>query len=177
MQVQTLGKIAVALPLGPTVERFRTRKCEELLGLLVRDTGKFLARESLGEYLWPEQTCKTQRNRLRYELCMLRPLFAPAQLKTSGHDRVSLCAPSDFVAFETAARHALRLPCSPARLEALETAFSLYGGEFLPGHYTEWVIEERERLEALRSDLLYRLTTDCATLGQPEASRYWERKH
>jgi DNA-binding SARP family transcriptional activator len=176
MQVKILGTVGVMLPIGVSVERFRTRKCVELLGLLVRHSGEFLSRESLGELLWPEEPCKVQRNRLRYELCQLRPLFSPVQLKTCGHDLICLSVGSDYADFEKAARQALRLPLGTARVMALEAALALCTGEFLPGHYANWVIEERECLEVLRSDLLYRLSTDCSQLGQREASRYWERK-
>ena len=138
--------------------------------------GVCLSREFWGEQLWPNQACKVQRNRLRYELCQLRPFFSPTQLRTCGHDLIGLSASSDIAAFETAAHHALRLPSGPARQEALEGALSLYTGEFLPGHYAVWILDVRNCLETLHDSLLVTLSQDYNALGQPELAAYWSQK-
>jgi DNA-binding SARP family transcriptional activator len=176
LYIQTLGQMRITSSEHPTVERFRTRKCAELLGLLVRQNGAFVSRETLGELLWPGEPSRVQRSRLRYELCQLRPFLPATNIKTYGQDLISLSSASDYETFERASRQALRLPRGESRLEALETALGLYTGTFLPGHFADWVVAEREHLEALRTDLLQRISADCAVLGLREASRYWERK-
>lgn len=158
--IRVLGDVAVA---GCT--DFRTRKCRELLGILVCHSGRALSRESLGERLWPGEDPQVQRSRLRYELCMLRRCVPREILQTQGHDLVRLDAPSDYDTFVRAACQAARLTVTGQRVAALEVALSYYQGEFLPGHFSEWVLEERQRLERLRDFLLAHLREDSPELA------------
>lgn len=169
--VRTLGEVTVE-----GREGFRTQKCAELLGLLVRPSGKPLHRELLGELLWPGVEPRLQRNRLRYELHCLRRLVPDAWLQTSGHTLVRLSAPSDYSTFEQEARRALALGGAAQRIPALELALGHYGGEFMPGHYVDWVLQERLRLESLHDMLLCRLSADYQVLGKPELTLYWSAK-
>lgn len=164
--IRVLGDVAVA---GYT--DFRTRKCRELLGILVCNSGRALSRESLGELLWPGEDPLVQRSRLRYELCMLRRCLPRELLQTQGHDFVRLNAPSDYDTFIRAACQATRLTVAGQRVAALEVALSYYQGEFLPGHFSEWVLEERRRLEQLRDSLLTQLPEDYHWFRHPELTR------
>jgi DNA-binding SARP family transcriptional activator len=166
MMVQLLGRIRVVAPNGHFVEHFRTRKSSELLGLLVTHTGESLYRETIGEWLWPGSDRLVQRNRLRYELCHLKRLLPEGLLQTQGQDLVCLHVPSDYLCFDQAAQRAMKLPRGDTRVTALEAALASYGGAFLPGHYAEWVLTERTRLEGLQATLQYHLDTESAAFGE-----------
>jgi DNA-binding SARP family transcriptional activator len=153
--IRVLGDVAVA---GQT--QFRTRKCRELLGFLVCHSERALCRDELGEVLWPGEDPLVQRSRLRYELCLLRRRLSPDLLQTQGHDFIRLCSLSDHRAFTRAACRGLQLSTTAPRIAALEEALHHYKGEFLPGHFTEWVLEERRYLEGLYNALQARLQED-----------------
>ncbi|MBB6050050.1 AfsR/SARP family transcriptional regulator [Armatimonas rosea] len=156
--IRILGDVVVA---GRT--DFRTRKCRELLGILVCHRGRAISRETLGELLWPGEDPSVQRSRLRYELCMLRRHLSREVLQTQGHDFVRMSAPSDYEQFIRAACQAMRLSVVGQRVVAVEEALAYYQGELLPGHFSEWVLMERQRLEGLREALLMRLQEDLPT--------------
>ncbi|RVT54416.1 hypothetical protein ENE75_06110 [Rubrivivax albus] len=105
------------------------------------------AREMLAEWLWPHADAATGRARLRQTLSTLKAtLERPADGTRSIAilaDRLTLqLAPGavvcDVVRFESAARDGDRAAAAAA-----------WGGELLPGHYDEWVLDLRRRLQAL----------------------------
>ncbi len=104
-------------------------------------------REELIDLLWPEAGREVGRNRLRQALSTLRAVLEPA----------GALAPSTPML--VADRQVLRL--APGALssdvEALRQAMleqhaprvaALYRGELLPGHFDEWVVDERRLLDA-----------------------------
>lgn len=103
-------------------------------------------REALCELLWPGAPLAAARNRLRNALATLnRQLQLPGQPGTTtvvAHGRC-LRLPAE------------RVTCDAVEFEALlragrrAEALALWKGEFMPGHYGEWIEDERLRLQAL----------------------------
>lgn len=136
---------------GNSVRRFRSQRVGALLAYLALHLGKSVPREELFEALWPEGDIILVSNRFRFTLSSLRrQLEQPgvpfgSVLDVSEPGRVRLRAETvwcDIKAFESA-----------LKAGRLEEAASLIRGALLPGYYDEWVLAERERLEALREDL------------------------
>jgi len=107
-------------------------------------------REALVELLWPGADLAVGRNRLRQVLSSLRSVLEPAG------------QPSAPVL--QADRQALRLvpgalACDAPAFEAAlaagrwADAAAAYQGDLLPGHYDDWVVQERHRLAALADRL------------------------
>ena len=102
------------------------------------------AREELIELLWPGVDPAVARNRLRQTLSTLRSLIeAPGAASVLLADRFGIrvvagALGSDVAEFERALRDA-----------RFDDAARLYRGELLPGHYDEWINDERTRLAAL----------------------------
>jgi predicted ATPase len=128
--------------------RLRSRAAMALIARLATAPGREHAREELSALLWPEADAPTGRSRLRQTLSLLRAVLEPPGAPPLIHaDRRALrCVPGalwcDAVVFEQAFK-----ANRPAQ------ARSLYGGELLPGFYDEWVVDERERLQALADRL------------------------
>lgn len=128
--------------------RLRSRAAMALLARLAMAPARDHAREELVALLWPEADDSTGRNRLRQTLSLLRAVLEPAgSPKVLLADRRVLRAVAgalwcDVTAFEAGWRSA-----PPAQ------ALALYGGELLPGFFDEWVVEERQRLQAMAERL------------------------
>lgn len=145
--VQLLGRVRLAAADGREITRLPSRAITLLLARLALAPTRDHAREELVELLWPGVELDVGRNRLRQALSSLKSLLEPADrrpprtvlLADRVHVRVAPGALAcDAVDFEAALR-------AGRAAEAL----ALYGGELLPGHYDDWVADERLRLEAL----------------------------
>lgn len=146
-RIELLGQVR-AVSGDAVITQFGSRKVVALLARLVLFPRRAHSREELVDLLWPDADLDTGRNRLRQALSTLRRLLEPPG---GGEfilaDRQSLrlqpgsyrCDVSEFEA-EVQARHH-----SAAR--------ALYRGELLPGHYDEWILDERQRLQALAERL------------------------
>ncbi len=101
------------------------------------------AREELVDLLWPGAAAEVGRNRLRQTLSVLRSLLEPAGQPagtTVQADRRTVwlstgAMPCDAVAFLQA-----------AQAGETDLAHRLYLGDLLPGHFEEWVLDERRHL-------------------------------
>jgi predicted ATPase len=126
--------------------RFGSGSVAALLARLAMFPRRSHAREELVELLWPEVEPEVGRNRLRQTLFALRTLLeppgaVPQPVLLTDRQNVRVLEGTiecDAVEFERALREG-------RHAEAL----ALYGGELLPGHYAEWIDEERLRLTAL----------------------------
>ena len=158
-----LGGLALRDPAGQAV-RLPGPTAALLLARLSLPPQRAHAREELVEILWPGVETAAGRNRLRQLLSVLRTLLqrpdGPAVIEA---DRQTLrIAPgaldSDVARFESAVR--ARLPGAAA----------LYTGELLPGHYEDWVLDERRRLAAL-----VERAEGAAPMPHPPLPRYLTR--
>ena len=139
-----------------TLTRFRTQKTALLLARLAFFPRRTHPREELADALWPDADRDAGRNNLKQSLAILRRLLEPPGTPASGvliADRAGVrlnpaAITTDVADFEAALRDAARLPDASARAQCLRQAGALYQGELLPGFYDDWVVEERERLDA-----------------------------
>jgi predicted ATPase len=143
--VRVLGTLTAADG-QQTLTRFGGASVAALLARLAMYPRRSHAREELVELLWPGIGPEVGRNRLRQALFALRtlleppgPVAAPVLIADRTSVRVHEGAiECDAVAFELALREGRHAD-----------ALALYGGELLPGHYDDWIADERLRLAAL----------------------------
>lgn len=144
-RLQTLGSVRVTS--GDLVlERLPGPVAALLVRLaLAPDTDH--PREALCELLWPGAPLAAARNRLRNALSTLNRLLELPGLPGSTTvvaDGRCLRLPAE------------RLQCDAVEFESLlragrrAEALACWKGEFMPGHYGEWIEDERLRLQALR---------------------------
>jgi predicted ATPase/tetratricopeptide (TPR) repeat protein len=129
------------------ITRWPSRAAAALLARLALAPQRSHPREELVELLWPGVALDVGRNRLRQVLSTLRSL-----LEGEGREDDALLIDAD--------RHSIRL--RPGRLDCDAADFERqvragdwaaarrsYGGELMPGHYDDWVLEARAHLAAL----------------------------
>ena len=179
-RLRLLGAVELLDPQQRPV-RLPTRAATLLLARLAMTPNRQHPREELVDLLWPGVDSDTGRNRLRQVLSVLRSLLEPASPSDAPHaapvlhaDRRSLWLAAnavicDAAAFEQALAQKLTTHC-----------LRLYQGELLPGHFDEWVLEQRAHLAA-RAEALAIQQPLAGTGGfvppQPETRlpRYWTR--
>ena len=172
--VDAVGVVGMAgvTDAGPTLSRWPTRAVAALLARLALWPDRVHPREELIELLWPGVGLSVGRNRLRQALSTLKAL-----LETRGAECAVARGPAPVL---LADRLGIRVVPGALACDALDferrlragdwpAAQALYRGELMPGHYDEWVLQERRRLAALweRLDAAYPLF-----LPVPAAGRY-----
>ena len=149
-QVCLLGRVHVG-GLWGEVYRWPLRSVACLLARPALSPGRNFGREELVELLWPGVALDRGRARLRQTLSVLRSMREPAGV-----------APGSVIVAERLTVHInlSALACDAQMVErhvALGQWLAeqaLYRGKFMPGHYDEWVVDERRRL--LTRQLKYR---------------------
>jgi predicted ATPase/DNA-binding SARP family transcriptional activator len=177
-----LGKLSVRYGEREVVH-FRTEKAGSLLAYLAYYCHRVHPRDTLSERFWPDLDTGSARTDLRRELTALRHLFddlgltADAVLKA---DRANVSLDSsaivtDVAEFEAALNRAEQPENAANRETHLAYAADLYRGPLLPGHYDDWVRDERERLAERHVAALRQLSLQCVEAG--EVDRACEYAH
>jgi DNA-binding SARP family transcriptional activator len=144
---------------GHRLTRLHSRWAVLLLARLALRARRDHAREELPGWLWPEAEARTGLARLRQTLSTLKGLLerdtglgTQATLgATAGSGAAGRVIDADRVAQRLVPG---ALQCDAVMLEAAcqqgqaGCAAELYRGELLPGHYDDWILEERQRLQA-----------------------------
>ncbi|GAC1360337.1 MAG: BTAD domain-containing putative transcriptional regulator [Herpetosiphon sp.] len=139
---------------------WQRRKARELLALLVTERRRWLLREQIYEYLWPdlneseaESQFKVTLNALQTALEPHRPPRVASYFVRRNGSSYRFCPPDglelDVDLFEARSEHAL--PCdhgdAATVIADLEAALALYTGDYLEEFvYDEWTQPDRNRL-------------------------------
>jgi predicted ATPase/DNA-binding SARP family transcriptional activator len=158
---------------GAPLPRFRSRKSQWLLALLLLRHGRDVARTWLAGMLWPDRSERESLALLRRELTDLRRVLGPDAGYLSSPTLHTLCldlagAEVDLLAFDAAIAH--------GDTTSLEQAVSLYGGALLEGCEEEWIIQEREAREQAYLSALERLAAEAGERGEHAAARDYLRR-
>jgi predicted ATPase/DNA-binding SARP family transcriptional activator len=143
LKIRLLGQFSLQLN-GQTVE-LSSRSAQSLLAFLLLHKDTRFRREKISGILWPELDETTARKNLRQDLWRLRKTLGSEYFFA---DRVSLGFEAednielDITSLEDEAQW------SSGRKDILKHVED-FGGELLPGFYEEWVVLERERLNAI----------------------------
>jgi DNA-binding SARP family transcriptional activator len=184
--VELFGKVRIMEGEAVRLEQFRTRRSALLLAYLAYHAGAFVSRQALGALLWEDANEKTQRDRLRYEISLLKRTLAQSEIvslggakigiETQGKDFVRLSG--DFVCdaylFEIGGKEALSIEATSSRLDTLEKTIALYKDDFLTNYYEYWILEKRNYLHQLYQMFLRQMIKDMDAEGRIE-KLYWER--
>jgi predicted ATPase/DNA-binding SARP family transcriptional activator len=144
LEVRLLGKFDVRLDGRPIA--IPSRPAQSLLAYLLLNPRIAHRREKLAGLLWPNATEENARRNLRQALWRARQAL--------GTDSRYLSTDDIHVAFNTDAGYRLDAALlertgEPQGADELAGVLSECQGELLPGFYDEWVVLERQRLQAL----------------------------
>jgi len=173
LRVHTLGRFVVLRGRDRVGDdEWRREKARHLFQLLLVNRGRFLQRDEIGGYLWPdadataaEQQFKVTLNALQQVLEPHRPPRAPTLFVRRRGSAYGLAADAplwiDVAAFEHFASLAQTTRDQAIAVEHGRRALALYQGDFLPEClYEEWCRDEQTRLRRLYLSL----ATETATL-------------
>jgi len=160
-----LGKTRIEYNGKSVVESFRN-KTIALICLLVINRDKYLSRERILDYLWPDSTEEAAKNNLRYNLWLIKKTIGANENSEEflfidkEHCGVNMnysfqCDILDIMSFK---------PQESNSIESLLKLKNMFMGEFLEGCYynncddfNEIIIFERTRFENFRVQILKRL--------------------
>jgi predicted ATPase len=143
------------------LDRLPSRAASALLARLALQPGRDHPREELVELLWPGVALEVGRNRLRQTLSTLKSLLEADGAPVIAADRMSVRLVSGAVSCD-----ALQFE-QAARAGRAAVAAALYRGELMPGHYDEWIVQERLRLQGLHERLATAPTPAPAAAPRP----------
>ncbi len=159
LEVRLLGQFDVRRDAVPVI--VPSRAAQSLFAYLILSAGTPHRREKLAGQLWPDTSEENARKNLRHELWRLRKAV---EVKTRRRGVVPFLHADDIaIGFNAASDYWLDVSLvrqalgSQTTAEQLILELSLYRGELLPGWYDEWVVLERERLQAIYEQKMARL--------------------
>jgi predicted ATPase/DNA-binding SARP family transcriptional activator len=163
---------------GESVSHFPTEKSRLLLAYLAAYPQLTPTREELVERFWPESDFDAGRVSLRQALAQVRRILEPPGVPTGAFliaDRSKVCLNTELFATDVARWDRSRALASRAegseRLRLLEEALPHYGGEFVPGAYMEWVLQERRHRQDQYTAFLLQLADIQIEHGRYIAAR------
>ncbi len=172
LEVRLLGQFAVRTDAKPV--EIASRPAQSLLAYLILRPGIEHRREKLAGLLWPDAVEANARRNLRQALWQLRQAI--------GGGRDYLLTDDISIAFDVHADYWLdaaileRKAAEGQSWEDLIGVVSIYGGDLLPGFYDEWVVLERERLQAVfESKMALLLDRLVEARRWPDALEWGER--
>jgi DNA-binding SARP family transcriptional activator/predicted ATPase len=126
-----------------------SRSAQSLLAYLSLNAGVSQRRERLASLFWPETNESNARSYLRQALWRVRKTLESGDLCWEDYLQIS----NIEVTFDSLSDYWLDAelllnPHEVPSIEELRECVDLYRGELLPGFYEEWIILERDRLQA-----------------------------
>jgi predicted ATPase/DNA-binding SARP family transcriptional activator len=154
LEVRLIGKFDIQCDGKPV--RLSSRAAQSLFAYLILTAGTLHRREKLAGMFWPDKSEEKARAYLRHELWRIRQAFPlPGKVGYLVADDIS-------ISFDALSEY--RLDVAPlenvnesASIDELKTALSVFQGELLPGFYDDWIILEREHLQAIYEQKITRL--------------------
>ena len=154
VEVRLIGTFAIKCDDKPVT--LSSRAAQSLFAYLILTAGTLHRREKLAGMFWLDETEQKARTYLRNELWRIRKAF----LNTS---KVEYLLADDLtIAFNQSSAYwldvtALKNLSDTASVGQLIQALSNCQGELLPGFYEDWVVLEREHLQAIYEAKVTRL--------------------
>ncbi len=126
-----------------------SRPAQSLLAYLVLHPGVEHRRETLAALLWPDTTDSNARSYLRQALWRIRKSFSSASLSWVDYFQINdICINFKLDSGYWLDVDQLVNPVLELKEDDLVEIVSYFKGELLPGFYDEWIILERDRINA-----------------------------
>jgi predicted ATPase/DNA-binding SARP family transcriptional activator len=154
LEVRLIGKFEIKYDGKPVA--ISSRAAQSLFAYLILNAGTPFRREKLAGMFWPDATETKARASLRQELWRIRKVL-------SSRSKFDYLSADDInVSFNSSAEYwldviTLTRVSEHASVGELMNALSVFQAELLPGFYEDWVILEREHLQAIYEQKMARL--------------------
>jgi len=154
LEVRLIGTFDIKCDGKPVI--ISSRAAQSIFAYLILSAGTLHRREKLAGIFWPDATEEKARAYLRHELWRIRKAL-------SSKSRVDYLFADDInISFNASAESwldftALENISDGASIEELMNALSVFQGELLPGFYEDWIVLEREHLQAVYEQKMARL--------------------
>ena len=137
-------------------------RLQELLAYLLLHRNAPVSRQQLAFAFWPDSTEEQARTNLRNLWHRLRRTLPDADRFLAADEltmqwRGDASCWLDVAEFEHHLKQAGSVAGSDDQLRCREQAVALYGGELLPGCYSDWLLAERDRLAQMYGQALEHL--------------------
>src|SRR6266511_3816427 len=171
LQIRLLGQFDIRLDGKPVV--IPSPSGQSLLAYLVLTAGTAQRREKIAGTIWPDTSDENARKNLRQELWRIRKAISAQHLTTADD---YLLADEFTLTFNRDADYWLdvaileRQELDP---QSLTSSLSLYQGELLPGFYDDWIILERERIQAIFESRMEQLLEQLVVAERWIAIQEW----
>ena len=150
LRVHLLGSFRL-LHRDEAVTGFDQARLQELLAYLLLHRKVPIPRQQLAFLFWPDSVEEQARTNFRNLWHRLRRALPDADRLLLTDDlsvqwRGDAACWLDVAAFETGLQRARADLAPDEQIASLEEAVAVYGGELLPGCYSDWLLAERDRL-------------------------------
>jgi DNA-binding SARP family transcriptional activator len=151
-----------------------SRPAQSLFAYLALNAGVTQRREKLASLLWPEASESNARSYLRQALWRIRKSLENASLSPDDYLGISDIS----LTFDDQSDYWLDIDLildsdEPGTVEELIEIVHLYRGELLPGFYDEWIVMERDRLQAAYHQKMNLLLDRLLQLGRWDEALTW----
>jgi predicted ATPase/DNA-binding SARP family transcriptional activator len=151
-----------------------SRPAQSLLAYLALNAGVTHRREKLASLLWPDTIETNARSYLRQALWRIRKTLESGDLNWQDILQISDIS----VAFDNQSNYwldteQLLKSVAPQSLDKIVEIVQYYRGELLPGFYDEWVLPERDRLEAAYHQKMNQLLDGLIQSGKWHEALKW----
>jgi predicted ATPase/DNA-binding SARP family transcriptional activator len=154
-----------------------SRPAQSLLAYLVLNAGVTQRREKLASLLWPEATETNARSYLRQALWRLRKTLESGSLSWEDYLNISdISVTFDKLADYWLDTEYLLETAAAQPVEEMIENVRLYRGELLPGFYDEWIVLERDRLQAAYHQQMNRLLECFLQNGEWDKALKWSEQ-
>jgi predicted ATPase/DNA-binding SARP family transcriptional activator len=153
LSVRLLGTFQISNDGSPV--DLTSRPAQSLFAYLILHPGAAHRREKLAGMLWPDSLEETARDNLRHALWRIRKALPSPPVGYLHTDDLTIAfnASSEFWLDAQVVEEV----SENASADELIAALSVYQGDLLPGFYDEWVVLEREHLQAVFEHKMARL--------------------
>jgi WD40 repeat protein/class 3 adenylate cyclase len=170
LQIRLLGQFDIRID-GKRVA-ISSRVGQSLFAYLALTAGIPHRREKLAGMFWPDTSDENSRKNLRNELWRIRKAISAQQSTESEY----LLADEFTLTFNHDAEYWLdvsQMERSDLDLQSLTSNLSLYQGELLPGFYDDWIVLERERIQAIFESRMEQLIEQLVVAERWIAIQEW----
>lgn len=146
LEIRLIGTFNIISDGKPVI--ISSRAAQSLFAYLILSAGTLHRREKLAGIFWPDTTEEKARAYLRHELWRIRKALPPkskARYLIADDINISLNSSAEYWLDVTI----LENISVDATADELMNALSVFNAELLPGFYEDWVVLEREHLQAV----------------------------